>query len=125
MSNEALRRQEWEALYAEIRATLAALGREDAFGEGDFWVVDDDWGGFRHKVCVTRLAFLTPSLAQAVQGVLRRMHLPWEVILALDFPDAARPPDGEGVLVSKSSIEPRWDAGRLRRDHGAQFRWPE
>jgi hypothetical protein len=123
MSTESVRRKEWEALYADLVSALAPFGRENPHGDGDFWVVDDDWGGYQHKICVSQLSFLTGEVAEAVQRALVKYSLPWEVVIALDFADPSRPPDGEGVLVRKSAIDSHWDARRLSQKYGAQFRW--
>jgi hypothetical protein len=47
------RDSEWGALYSALSETL------DVFGNGrvldhnaDFFIVDDDWGGYHHKLCV-------------------------------------------------------------------------
>ena len=123
MSSEATRRHEWEALNAELVAVLAPFGHENPYGDGDFWVVDDDWGGYQHKICVSKLPFLTREVAEAVQRAIAKYTSPWEVVIALDYSDPSRPSDGEGILVRKSSIEQHWDAVRLSEKYGAQFRW--
>src|SRR5215831_7870565 len=123
MINEGTRHYEWEALYAELRAVLAFFGRENPYGDGDFWIVDDDWGGYQHKICVNQLSFLSRDVAKAVQQVIAKYVSPWEIVIALDFPDPSRPPGGEGILVRKSAIEQHWDAARLSQKYGSQFRW--
>lgn len=123
MSSEVTRRREWEALHADLLVALEPLGRNDPFGKGDFWLVDDDWGGCQHKICVTSLPFLTQEVAEVIRHTLEKYSLPWEVVIALDFPDPNRPSDGEGVLVRKSSIEPNWDSVRIAEQFGTQFRW--
>ena len=120
---EAQRRREWSELYEYLRSVLGAFGREDPYGEGDFWLVDDDYGGYAHKVCVTRLPFLTVEVAAAVQQVIAKYSSPWEVVIALDYPDPSRPIEGEGVLVRRSGVEQQWNAERLSRRYGQDFRW--
>jgi hypothetical protein len=54
------REQRWEELYERLVETPAELDKNDAFGEGDHWVVDDDWGA-----CTTRFAPIPTSGAMA------------------------------------------------------------
>ena len=47
------REEFWEALYERLHDALSEFGKNDADGDGDYWIVDDDWGGLHHKICVT------------------------------------------------------------------------
>jgi hypothetical protein len=115
---------EWQALYAELRTLLAMYGREDPYGEGDFWLVDDDWGGPQQKVCMFNASFITPALCRQVQGLLGKYLQAWKVIFAFDKPDPRRHPEDLGLTVTKSGIEEHWDAQRMAGAFGAEFRWP-
>ena len=46
MTTDAELRQEreWQILHDRITETLDAFGRKDAFGKGDYWLVDENWG---------------------------------------------------------------------------------
>jgi len=44
-------------------------------------------------------------------------------VIALDYPDPSRPIEGEGVLVRRSGVEQQWNAERLSRRYGQDFRW--
>jgi hypothetical protein len=35
---------EWDVLYDRLIAVLAPFGKDDPFGEGDYWIVDDNYG---------------------------------------------------------------------------------
>ena len=74
------RDDEWQTLYRSLGAALSQFGEEDAYGNGDYWVVDDDYGDTSHKVCVSRLAFITPELVAAVQRSQADMPH-WRVLL--------------------------------------------
>lgn len=121
--NEEIRDEQWAALYADLLHALAPFGRNDAFGEGDFWLVDDDWGGHQHKVCITSLPFLTRAVTDSIQATLNRYPPVWEVVVAMEFDDPNRPPDGEGLIVRSTEIESHWDTQRVFEDFGEQFRW--
>ena len=114
---------EWDALYADLRALLATYGHEDAVGNGDFWLVDDNYGTPQHKVCVTRISFITRPLCLEIQRAIRKYSLPWEVLLALDLKDARKDPDDFGVTVRKADIEECWNADRVSKAFGSDFKW--
>jgi hypothetical protein len=63
--------EEWDSLYARLKTLLDSRGKSDAFGHGDFWIVDDNWGTPQHKVCIFQLGFLRPDLVREVQRLLQ------------------------------------------------------
>jgi hypothetical protein len=115
--------REWDELYEQIRRVLGAFGREDAFGEGDFWLVDDNYGSPQHKVCVVRLRFLTPEVAAATQRLLVRYSLAWQVLFSLDSPSLRPTEEDVGLVVERSGITEFWDRSRMTKAHGRDFRW--
>jgi hypothetical protein len=101
VSDEERQRQEWEALYFELKELLSGQGKEDPYGNGDFWIVDDNYGSPQHKVCVFEVSFITQPLALEVQRLLRKHSLAWEVLFAFDKPDPRRDPNDLGISVHK------------------------
>jgi hypothetical protein len=116
-------RQEWATLYAELKALLGKHGKEDPYGNGDFWIVDDNYGSPQHKVCVFQVSFLTQPVAHEVQRTLRKHSLPWEVLFAFDKTDSRRHPNDLGITVHKANIEECWNVERMERAFGSEFRW--
>lgn len=96
---------EWWTLYRSLGAALSQFGEEDAFGNGDYWVVDDDYGGTSHKVCVSRLAFITPELIAAIQRLLSDMPH-WRVLLQVDEEVNGSPASSTGLTVCFDRLEP-------------------
>ena len=115
--------KEWDALYEELEALLRKHGTQNPYGDGDFWIVDDNYGTPQHKVCVTRVSFLTRPLAVEVQRVLRRYALAWEVLFSLDKADLRPTENDLGILVRKSDIQELWSTERMQRAFGKEFRW--
>jgi hypothetical protein len=115
--------KEWAALYAELGALLEKHGTQNPYGDGDFWIVDDNYGSPQHKVCVTRISFLTRPLATEVQRVLRNYSLAWEVLFSLDKAEPRPTENDLGVLVRKSDIKEYWSAERMKMAFGNDFRW--
>jgi|LakMenEpi03Aug12_release.lakeMendotaPanAssembly.Ray.scaffolds.fasta_scaffold3031810_1 hypothetical protein len=79
-SPEAIRREQWKQLYASLAITLAKYGRHDAFGDGDFFLVDDDYGSYQHKVEYTSDTLLTSGAREAARDLLLDYSELWEVI---------------------------------------------
>lgn len=80
---EAKREREWQHINSDLVSTLAQYGKSDPFGEGDFFLVDDDYGTFQHKVECTSEAFFRSGMLGAVQVLLSKYASPWEVIFVL------------------------------------------
>lgn len=119
------REAEWASLYTALRSVLVRHGRECPFGEnGDFWLVDDDWGGKLQKVYVFKMRFLAPSLVADIQSLLLNSFREWGVLFALDVKNS----DGEksapeGIIVFASSVERHWQENELRKLFGPDFLW--
>ena len=123
MNRDELQTREWNSLYEALSEVLARFGREDEFGEGDYWLIDDNYGSPQHKVCVQRASFFTREMATAIQGVLRGRELPWEVIVAFDDRDPRRHPDDWGISVREANIEEHWAKERIRAAYGKELPW--
>ena len=115
--------KEWEALYQELTTLLEKHGTQNPIGDGDFWIVDDNYGSAQHKVCVARVSFLTRPLAGEVQRLLRKYSLAWEVLFSLDKAELRPTENDLGVLVRKSDIKECWSAERMKKAFGNEFRW--
>ncbi len=93
-------RENWEALYNALRDVLSSLGTEDAIGEGDFWIVDDDWGGNLQKVCVTNRTFWSNHVKDMIQKLLTSSFKEWGVVVVFDDGSGRR-----GLTVYADRIE--------------------
>ena len=82
-------RERWEALYDALLDVLSSLGTNHPDGEGDFWIVDDDWGGNLHKVCITEPDFWSNSVKDVIQKLLATSFSDWGVMVV--FSDGSDP----------------------------------
>ena len=123
MDQEALRLREFDELYHVLSDSLSRLGTESDVGEGDFWVLDDDYGSPQHKVYVHRVPFLTRSVAATIQQALHGRKLPWEVIVEFSDRDPRRHPDDWGITIRPNEIEEHWNLSRIRGAYGEAFKW--
>jgi hypothetical protein len=66
------RDQRWTALYQELLELLERFGKDHPSGEGDFWLVDDDWGGQHHKICIANQKFWSDDVKYSIQNILKK-----------------------------------------------------
>lgn len=93
----------WSDLYRRIVDLLGRYGKEDAIGDGDFWVVDDNYGWRRHTVNIFDLKMLRPHIVAALRRLLG--DLPdWAIVLALDIPGTEGKWPPMGVTIRKHEI---------------------
>ena len=76
-------RAEWTKIYELLLAVLTRHGVHDPFGDGDFYLVDDDYGSMQHKIECTSAAAFTPALTTEIQELLAPFEGEWEVVVAL------------------------------------------
>ena len=107
MSTDA-RDKEWASLYESLKKALAQLGREDAFGEGDYWLVDDDYGGTAQKLCIHKLTYLSAGLIATIQTTLKSFP-DWHVLVQLETEIDGQPTPPEGIVVYPDHVEQHWD----------------
>jgi hypothetical protein len=118
------RDEQWAALYDALLKLLSASGKDDPFGKGDFWLLDDDWGDMpMQKVCVFRPEFLTRDLVAHVQALLRSGFADWGVIFDLSDMQEPRIEGARGIIVYQDRIEEDWDKDDLRSRLGDRFRF--
>src|SRR5437868_8468559 len=67
---EAKQERDWQTLHDAITAILDQFGRKDAFGEGDYWLVDDNWGRRSHQIEFQNLEMFKPHIVKALQDLL-------------------------------------------------------
>lgn len=94
-SLEEKQEEEWETLYERIRAMLRPWGVENAFGRGDYLIVDDNYGWRRHTVEIHRLQMLQPEIIRQIRGLLDGFA-DWEIVIVVDVPgkEGVWPPMG-------------------------------
>ena len=120
--NKSIDQEEWEILYQAICTVCARHGKEDPYGNGDYWVVDDCWGGVTQKIVISSPRFLTPQLVTEISKCITETGLLGaQVIVALDLnlPGGKLPPMGM-IIDSHGAIE-QWDLDLIRKRVGQDF----
>jgi hypothetical protein len=115
--------REWLELYKALRTMLIRSGIESPFGEVDFWLVDDNWGGNLQKVCVFNMAYLNQKLAAEVQNILKQSFSDWGVMFELEISQNGKKIPPEGVVIFRDRIVPSWDNEKLKAVFNNDFDW--
>jgi hypothetical protein len=115
--------RETQALYESLSQLLSRRGTSDAFGKGDYWIVDDGWVPRSHKVCVFNVQFLTPQLAQEVQRLLSQKFPECTVWFQIEVAEPGVDVPLPGIRVFADRIEHDWDLDKLRSIFKERFRW--
>ena len=122
-ANEGGHEREWYERYNQLNKLLAKKGRSSPYGEGDYWIVDDDWGDNRQMVYVFRIGFLRQELATEVQSLLSRVAPHWGVIFSLEIKIDRTPVPPQGLTVFADRIDEAWNRGALKALFGDDFYW--
>jgi hypothetical protein len=93
----------WQILHDRITEVLDRFGKKDAFGEGDYWLVDENLGPERHKIEVQNLALLSPHIIKALQGLLANCP-DWEMRVQVDVPGTEDRWPGMGIVIYRDDI---------------------
>lgn len=117
-------RIQWRSLCAALGRLLRDHGSEDCRGRGDYWIVEDNYGGWDHKLCIHRMAFLTPALAQSMQSLLRSRFPDWSILVQIEARSGGKSAPPQGLRIRADAIERHWNEPLLRRLFGVEFKWP-
>ena len=112
MSNEdeVVQEAEWSRLFNLITEALDQFGKKNAFREGDYWLLDDNWGWRRHQLEVQNLELLRPHVIKRLQALL--IDFPnWDMTVRVDVPGKEKVWPGMGVIIYPSEI-----VDELKRD---------
>lgn len=122
MANKASEQNEWDILYQALREVCAKYGVENPYGDGDYWIVDDNWGSATQKLIVFSPKFLKPALvAEISQCIAHTRLLGAQVIVALDFKGTVEKLPPMGLIVDSCGATEQWDIDLIRRRVGEDF----
>jgi hypothetical protein len=113
---------DWAALYDALQEVLSRHGAEDPYGDADYWLVDDNWGGEEHKVSISKMSFLTQAVVDDIQELLRKNYPKWAVLLALDIAKNGHRVQDQGIEVRADRIVNELNKQQLRDIFGTEFK---
>jgi hypothetical protein len=102
-TDDELRDRIWADLYQRIVNLLQQYGKEDAVGDGDFWVVDDNYGWRRHTIYINNLKLLSPIIVAALRGFLDSQP-DWAIVMVVNVPGSGKDWPPMGVTIRKHEI---------------------
>jgi hypothetical protein len=97
--------QEWSALYGELSSFLSKRGQSSPYGEGEYWLLDDDYGNGEHLLYLYREDFLSAEIVCEIRKILTRFPQ-WKVVVSMDVIawDKNKVPP-MGLVISHDGIE--------------------
>lgn len=95
--------RDWKILHDEITRVLDRFGRKNAFGDGDYWLVDDNWGSRRHRLEFQNLDLFQIDILRQLQAVLAG-YPDWCITIQADAPGRETIRPGMGVIVYEGEI---------------------
>jgi hypothetical protein len=101
--DEARREADWTILHDRIAETLDRFGKRDAFGRGDYWLVDEDLGLYRQKLEVQNLNLLQPHIIKSLQALLAG-YPDWEIMFRVDVIGKENVWPAMGVIIHDDEI---------------------
>jgi hypothetical protein len=103
MSTDPDQEREWQTLQDRIIDLLQRFGRKDAFGDGDYWLLDDNWGRHRQELEIQNLNLLQPHIIKSLQALLA--DLPnWYITAQVDVSGKEDIWPGMGVIIYPDEI---------------------
>jgi hypothetical protein len=95
--------REWGMLHDRLSEVLRQFGVEDHFGNGDYLLVDDNYGWQRHIIEVQKLHMFELPVVKIVQSLLREFP-GWEVNMIVDVPGTEQSWPNMGIMIRGNSI---------------------
>lgn len=95
--------RDWQILHDEITRVLDRFGRKNAIGDGDYWLVDDNWGPRRHKLEFQNLDLFRVDILRQLQAVLAD-YPDWCITIRADAPGKDTIEPGMGLIVYSDEI---------------------
>jgi hypothetical protein len=96
--------KEWHDLHDLITEVLDRHGIKDPVGEGDYWLLDENWGWCAHQVEFQNLSLFQPEIVKQLQKLL--MEYPdWEIRLRVTVPGMHDRWPAMGLVVTQDQIK--------------------
>jgi hypothetical protein len=103
LDSEATQDAEWTVLGDQIANCLDRFGRKDAFRNGDYWLVDDNWGWRRHQLEIQNLKLLSPEIVKSLQRLLTEFPK-WTISIRIDVPGTEQIWPAMGLIIHREEI---------------------
>lgn len=113
--------REWHELYERMKPVLLQYGEND-IDDGDYYLVDEEFGPYRHQVEFHQLHMLRPEIVCALQSLLVG-YPDWEIAISLRVPEQGIVIDpDEGLTLCDDGIIDALDRELLPQEY--RFEYP-
>ncbi len=93
----------WALLYQRVCDVLSLFGTENAFGEGDYWVLDDNYGWRETHVEIHNLKMLEPAIVAQLRALAAKAPN-WQVSIAVHVPETKPGWPAMGLIIRSHEI---------------------
>lgn len=109
--SEVAQGREWQSLNDLVTEILDRHGVKDAFGDGDYWLLDDDLGRTVKQVEFQNLDLFKPEIIRELQETLAR-YPKWSITIRVDVVGKEKEWPGMGIIIYPDEI-----VDELQRDY--------
>jgi len=93
----------WHRLYQQVVDLLAHYGVDNPLGDGDYWVVEDNYGWRRVTIGIHNLKMLRPEIIDSLRELLSKSPQ-WEIVTYVDIPGKEKVWPKMGLTIRKHEI---------------------
>jgi hypothetical protein len=80
--NEKARQEKWNELYEILHEILE--NHIVTTAENDYFLIDDDWGGWHQKICVLNEKYWSTLIQNEIQKVLENKYINWGIVIVFE-----------------------------------------
>lgn len=103
MDTHAIRGRQWKVLHDRITNVLDQHGHKNAFGKGDYWLVDDYLGPLRLNLEIQNPRLFQAHIMKSLQALLADFP-DWYIMAQVDLPGRSESWPGMGVVIYPDEI---------------------
>lgn len=103
MTSKLEQETEWQLLHDCISDVLDVYGTRNAFREGDYWLLDENWGWCTQQVEVQNLNLLRPEIVAQLQAILAA-HSNWQITVRVDVLGTEDRWPGMGLIIRSNEV---------------------
>jgi hypothetical protein len=94
---------EWAALHDLIKEFLRRTRWVELLGDGDYFLLDENWGSYQHQLEISNLVLLKPHVIKSLQALLADFP-DWEISVGIDVVTRYQEWPPMGIIVRNDQI---------------------
>jgi hypothetical protein len=103
VEQETQQEREWEILYDRIDGVVRKFGSESHVRNGDYMLLDENWGLHQHKIEIQNLNMLKSDVIQSLRGLLADFPN-WEILVSVDIPGTEMTWPRMGLIIRSDQV---------------------